>query len=67
MLRCKTCRRRFSERKGSKLFGSQLSDETVALVFRHLKEGRGIRETARLLDINRNTVVRYRRLLGGRL
>ena len=58
LLCCRSCRTRFSERRGSELFGSQLSPDTVVLLFKYLDEGRGIRETARLLDINRNTVVR---------
>ncbi len=62
LLYCKTCRTRFSERKGSVLFGAQLSPDMVVQIFQHLNDGRGIRETARVLGVNRNTVSRYNRL-----
>jgi len=62
LLFCRTCRSRFSERKGSLLFGAQLSPEMVIRILEHLDDGRGIRETARVLGVNRNTVSRYNRL-----
>ena len=65
MLRCRTCKARFSERKGTPLFGSQLSAEKALSVFEHLAERTGVRATARLVKVNRNTVVRYARLAGG--
>ena len=49
LLYCRTCRYRFSERKGTPLFGSQLSPEKA---------------TARLVGVAPNTVVRYGRLAG---
>ena len=64
MLLCRTCKKRFSERKGSPLFGSQLAAETIQRIVRHLEDGRGIRETARLTGVNRNTVIRYSRMIG---
>ncbi len=64
MLLCRTCKKRFSERKGSPLFGSQLAAETLARIVQHLKDGKGIRETARLTGVNRNTVVRYSQRIG---
>jgi LacI family transcriptional regulator len=66
LLFCRSCRSRFSERKGSRLFGSQLATDLVARLYECLDQGRGIRETARLLAINRNTVARYRRRRQGR-
>jgi LacI family transcriptional regulator len=66
LLYCRTCRYRFSERRGTVLFGSQLSEETTASLFRHLAERTGVRPTARLVGVNRNTVVRYSRLARGR-
>jgi LacI family transcriptional regulator len=62
MLLCRTCRTRFSERKGTPLFGSQLEKETVALIIQCLREGKSVRATARVCEVNRNTVVRYARL-----
>jgi transposase-like protein len=64
LLYCRTCRYRFSERKGTPLFGSQLSEEKAVSLFQHLAERCGVRSTARLVGVNRNTVVRYSRLAG---
>jgi transposase-like protein len=59
LLRCRTCKARFSERKGTPLFGAQLPDEKVVAVLSHIAEGVGVRKTGRLVGVNRNTVVRY--------
>ena len=64
LLYCKACKYRFSERKGTPLFGSQLTEEKAVSIFDHLAERNGVRATARLLKVNRNTVVRYARLVG---
>ena len=65
LLYCRTCKARFSERKGTSLFGSQLSADQALSIFEHLAERNGVRATARLVKVNRNTVVRYARLAGG--
>ena len=64
MLRCRTCKARFSERKGTVFFGSRLSIEKVESVLEHVAEGCGVRQTGRLCKVNRNTVGRYSRLAG---
>src|SRR5262245_35307589 len=64
MLYCRTCEARFSERKGTPLFGSQLTEDQARSIFEHLAERTGVRATARLVKVNRNTVVRYSRLAG---
>jgi transposase-like protein len=64
LLDCRTCRSRFSERKGTPLFGSQLTAEKAVSIFEHLADRNGVRATARLVKGNRNTVVRYSRLAG---
>ena len=64
MLYCRICKARFSERKGTPLFRSQLSEEKALSIFEHLTERNGVRATARLVKVNRNTVVRYSRLTG---
>jgi transposase-like protein len=64
LLRCKTCKGRFSERKGTPLFGSALPEEKVVAVLGHIAEGVGVRKTGRLVGVNRNTVVRYGLLAG---
>ncbi len=64
MLRCRTCKARFSERKGTPLFGARLAPEEVQSVLEHVAEGCGVRQTGRLCKVNRNTVGRYSRIAG---
>ena len=64
MLRCRTCKARFSERKGTPLFDARLPPEKVESVLEHVAEGCGVRQTGRLCRVNRNTVARYSRLAG---
>jgi transposase-like protein len=64
LLRCRTCKARFSERKGTPLFGAQLPEDKVAAVLSHIAEGVGVRKTGRLVGVNKNTVVRYCLLAG---
>jgi transposase-like protein len=64
MLRCRTCKTRFSERKGTVLFGAKLPPEKVESVLEHIAEGCGVRQTGRLCRVNRNTVGRYSRSAG---
>ena len=64
LLCCKTCGARFSERKGTPLFGSKLSAEKSLSVLEHLVEDCGIRQTARLVRVNRKTVERLARKAG---
>jgi LacI family transcriptional regulator len=64
MLRCVTCKARFSERKSTVFFGARLSPEKVESVLEHVAEGCGVRQTGRLCKVNRYTVGRYSRLAG---
>jgi transposase-like protein len=64
LLRCRTCKARFSERKGTPLFGAQLPEDKVAAALSHIVEGVGVRKTGRLVGVNKNTVVRYCLLAG---
>jgi transposase-like protein len=64
LLRCRTCKARFSERKGTPLFGAQLPEDKVVAVLHHLAEGDGVRKTGRLVGVNKNTVVRHCRRAG---
>ena len=59
MLACRTCQQRFSERKGTALFGARLPDDRAVAVFGHLQDGCGVRQTARLAGVDKDTVVRY--------
>ena len=64
MLRCRTCKTRFSERKGTPLFDSRLPPEKVESVLEHVAEGCGVRQTGRLCRVAPNTVARYSRIAG---
>jgi LacI family transcriptional regulator len=64
LLRCRTCKARFSERKGTPLFGAQLPADKLVAVLSHIAEGVGVRKTGRLVGVNKNTVVRYCLLAG---
>jgi LacI family transcriptional regulator len=59
LLYCRTCKARFSERKGTCLFNSRIPDEKVESILNHIQEGCGVRKIARLTGVNKNTVVRY--------
>lgn len=64
MLRCRACKARFSERKGTPLFGSHLPEATAVAVMNHLAEGVGVRKTGRLVGVHRETVARYGKKAG---
>ena len=64
MLRCRTCKARSSERKGTPLFDARLPQEKVESVLEHVAEGCGVRQTGRLCRVAPNTVARYSRLAG---
>ena len=64
VLRCSTCKSRFSERKGTPLYGARLSAQKVVSVLNHVVEGIGTRKTARLVGVNKDTVTRYIRRAG---
>ena len=64
LLYCRTCKARFSERKGTPLFGSTLPEEKALSIFEHLDARVGVRATAKLVKVAPNTVVRYARLAG---
>ena len=64
MLRCRACKGRSSERKGTPLFGAHLPEETAVAVMGHLAEGVGVRKTGRLTGVHGDTVMRYGRKAG---
>jgi LacI family transcriptional regulator len=65
LLYCRTCKARFSERKGTPLFDSRLSNDKALAVLAHLADGCGVRQTSRLVGVGKNTVVRYGLRAGG--
>src|SRR5262245_49051244 len=64
MLLSRPCKARFSERKGTPLFGSHLPPEKAVSILHHIAEGNGVRKTGRLVGVNRETVARYGRKAG---
>ena len=64
LLYCRSCKARFSERKGTPLFNCRLSDEQAQAVLAHVAEGGGVRSTSRLVGVHRDTVTRLTRLSG---
>ena len=65
LLRCRRCKARFSERKGTPLFDSRLPREKALAVLRHLADGCGARQTGRLVGVDKDTVARYGLRAGG--
>ncbi len=64
MLYCRTCKTYFSERKGSALWHSRLPEEKAVSVLEHIADGCGVRQTARLVKVHRDTVCRLNRQAG---
>jgi IS1 family transposase/transposase-like protein len=64
LLYCRSCRARFSERKGTPLYRAHLPEEKVTSILEHVAEGCGVLKTARLLKVHPDTVSRYMRVAG---
>jgi hypothetical protein len=64
LLYCRVCKARFSEFKGTPFFNSKLPHDKVLAVLEHLAEGCGVRQTARLVGVNKDTVTRLALLAG---
>jgi transposase-like protein len=62
LLICNTCGKTFSELKGPPFWDSRLDWDTIEKIYRTLLDGQGIRATARLHKLSKNTVKRYLRL-----
>lgn len=62
--RCQTCQQEFSERKGSALWNTKVSEEKAESVAAQLAEGCSISATRRLAGVDRSVVVRLNRRLG---
>jgi transposase-like protein len=64
VLACRTCQTRFSERKGTPLYRSKLPEDKALSVLQHLQESCGVRQTSRLVGVNKNTAVRFAAVAG---
>lgn len=58
LLYCRTCGKRFAATRDSALFGLHLPPKTVGDIIHHAAEGVGVRATARLLNLDKDTVNR---------
>ena len=56
LFKCTTCKRTFSERRGTPLFECHLPDEKVYQILKCLSEGNGIRATSRIVGVSKDTV-----------
>src|SRR6478735_6136915 len=65
MVYCRTCKRPYSERKGTALERSQLPTDKAVSVLDHLREGCGIRATSRLTGVSRDAISRHLAKAGG--
>ncbi len=65
LLYCRSCKARFSERKGTAFFRSPLPPAKVVSILAHVQEGVGMGKTGRLVGVKEDTVIRYARLAGG--
>jgi IS1 family transposase/transposase-like protein len=64
LLYCRSCRDRFSERKGTPLYRANLPEDKVASILEHITEGCGVLQTARSVKVHPDTVSRYTRAAG---
>jgi transposase-like protein len=58
LLYCRICGKRFAASRASALFGLHLPDVTIRQIIHHAAEGVGVRATARLLGLDKDTVNR---------
>ena len=64
LLYCNRCKYRFSERKNTPLFDSRLPRDKLLAVLRHLADGCGVRQTARLVGVGKDAVGRLAKAAG---
>jgi LacI family transcriptional regulator len=64
LLYCRTCKYRFSERRNTPLFDCRLPHDTLLAILCHLADGCGVRQTARLTGVGKDTVGRLAKIAG---
>lgn len=64
MYRCEHCQKRFSETKRTVFFGLKTAEETVYRALASLAEGMGIRATARVFEVDKDTVLLWLKRAG---
>jgi len=56
LFKCMKCKRTFSERRGTAIFGCCVPEDKINQVAKCVSEGNSIRGTARITGVNKNTV-----------
>ncbi|MDR2763489.1 MAG: hypothetical protein LBB90_00480, partial [Tannerella sp.] len=56
MFKCKVCKIRFSETRNTIFYGSRYSEDTIHSIIRSVAEGNGVRTTARILGLSKDSV-----------
>jgi transposase-like protein len=64
LLRCRLCRKDFSERTGTAFFRTRMPEAKLISVVEHIAEGTGMRATGRLCGVALNTVLRIAKTTG---
>jgi transposase-like protein len=64
LLRCRTCKKTFSENRGTPFFRLRLPHDKLYEMLTSLARGGGIRGTADVVSVNRNTVERITKTSG---
>jgi hypothetical protein len=64
LLYCRTCGKHFASSHDSALFGLHLPAVTIRQIIHHAAEGVGVRATARLLELDKDTVNRVNLRVG---
>jgi hypothetical protein len=64
LLYCRTCKKRFTETKGTVFYRARLPRSKVVCILEHVQEGSGMRSTGRLEHVKEDTVIRYAKLAG---
>ena len=64
LLRGRLCGEECSERRGTALFNTKIAEANAEAVMDHLGEGCGVRATARLVHVSKDTVARLLRTAG---
>jgi len=64
LLRCKTCGKRFTERKGTVFYRAHHLPKKIISILSHVQDGCGMRQTGRLEKVKEETVIHYAKLAG---
>lgn len=67
LFNCITCRTKFSERRETPFYDFKLEEEKILQVLRCLVEGNGVRATARIVGVDKDTVTRIVRKFGAHM